>query len=109
LCVTLIEFLSKALKIKPNELLDLFEEGSQAMRMNYYPQCRQPQQVIGLDPHSDATVLTILLEVNDIQGLQIKKDGMWIPINLVSNAFVVNVGDTLEVTNNLLFFLIISV
>ncbi|KEH16106.1 putative codeine 3-O-demethylase [Medicago truncatula] len=100
LCVTIIEFLSKALKIKPNELLDLFEEGSQSMRMNYYPPCPQPEQVIGLDPHSDATVLTILLEVNDIQGLQIKKDGMWIPINPISDAFVVNVGDTLEILTN---------
>ncbi|KEH17544.1 2OG-Fe(II) oxygenase family oxidoreductase [Medicago truncatula] len=99
LCVTLIEFMSKALKIKPNELLDIFEEGSQAMRMNYYPPCPQPDQVIGLNPHSDAGTLTILLQVNEMEGLQIKKDGIWIPIRPLSDAFVVNVGDILEVTN----------
>jgi len=99
LCVTLIEYMTKALKVKPNELLDLFEDIDQSIRMNYYPPCPQPEQVIGLNPHSDGVALTILLEVNEIQGLQIKKDGVWIPINPLSNAFVVNIGDMLEVTN----------
>jgi isopenicillin N synthase-like dioxygenase len=100
LCDKIIEFMSKALKINPNELLELFEEGRQAVKMGYYPPCPQPEKVIGLNPHSDASAITILLQVNDIQGLQIKKDGMWIPINPLSNAFVVNVGDALEIMTN---------
>ncbi|XP_058772214.1 protein SRG1-like [Vicia villosa] len=100
LSISIMEFMSKALKIKPNELLDLFEDGSQAMRMGYYPPCPQPEHVIGLNPHSDASAITILLEVNQVQGLQIKKDGMWIPVEPLSNAFLVNVGDALEVLTN---------
>jgi hypothetical protein len=38
-----------------------------------------------------------------MQGLQVKKDGMWIPINPLPNAFVVNVGDQLEVSDTKLF------
>lgn len=95
--------MTKALKIQPNELLDFFEEGGQAMRMNYYPPCPQPEQVIGLNPHSDAGALTILLQVNEMDGLQIRKDGMWIPIKPLSNAFVINVGDILEVIGKTLF------
>ncbi|XP_027361943.1 protein SRG1-like [Abrus precatorius] len=100
LCVTMIGFMTKALKIQPNELLEFFEEGGQAMRMNYYPPCPQPDQVIGLNPHSDAGALTILLQANEMEGLQIKKDGMWIPIKPLSNAFVINVGDMLEIMTN---------
>ncbi|XP_058772213.1 protein SRG1-like [Vicia villosa] len=100
LSISIMEFMSKVLKIKPNELLDLFEDGSQAMRMGYYPPCPQPEHVIGLNPHSDASAITILLEVNQVQGLQIKKDGMWIPVEPLSNAFLVNVGDALEVLTN---------
>ncbi|AES97539.1 protein SRG1 [Medicago truncatula] len=100
LCVTLIEYMRKALKVQPNELVDLFEEIDQSIRMNYYPPCPQPEQVIGLNPHSDGVALTILLEVNEIQGLQIKKDGMWIPIKSLSNAFMVNIGDMLEILSN---------
>jgi len=99
LCVTIIEFMSKALKIQNNELLELFEEMGQSMRMNYYPPCPQPDKVIGLNPHSDGTALTILLQLNEIEGLQIKKDGMWIPIKPLTNAFVINIGDMLEVIN----------
>ena len=89
--------MTKALKIEPSELLALFEDGGQAMRMNYYPPCPQPEHVIGLHPHSDAEALTILLQVNEVEGLQIRKDGTWTPIKPLSNAFVINVGDVLEV------------
>jgi isopenicillin N synthase-like dioxygenase len=47
--------------------------------------------------HSDAAGLTILLQLNEIEGLQIRKDGMWIPVIPLPNAFVVNIGDMLEV------------
>jgi isopenicillin N synthase-like dioxygenase len=96
--------MAKALKIQEtSEMLDFFKEGDQIIRLNYYPPCPQPHQVIGLNPHSDASALTILLQVNEMQGLQVKKDGMWIPINPLPNAFVVNVGDQLEVSDTILF------
>ncbi|KAE9605623.1 putative codeine 3-O-demethylase [Lupinus albus] len=100
LCVTIIEFMTRALKMEPNELLELFEDGGQSMRMNYYPPCPQPEHVIGLHPHSDAEVLTILLQVDEIEGLQIRKDGMWVPIKPISNAFVINIGDIMEILTN---------
>ncbi|CAJ2648247.1 unnamed protein product [Trifolium pratense] len=101
LSVTIIEFMTKALKIQPSELLEFVEDGTQAMRMNYYPPCPYPEQVIGLNPHSDAGCLTILLQVNnEIDGLQIRKDGMWIPIKPLKDAFVINIGDMLEIMTN---------
>jgi isopenicillin N synthase-like dioxygenase len=92
--------MTKALKIQTSEILDFFEDGVQSMRMNYYPPCPQPEQVIGLNPHSDVAALTILLQVNEMDGLQIRKDGMWIPIKPLSDAFVINIGDMSEVTNS---------
>ncbi|XP_061340688.1 protein SRG1-like [Gastrolobium bilobum] len=100
ICLTIIGSMTKALKTKPNELLELFEDIGQVMRINYYPPCPQPEQVIGLGPHSDAGALNILLQANEIDGLQIRKDGMWIPIKPISNAFVINVGDILEILTN---------
>lgn len=87
-----------ALKIEPNEVLDLFENLRQAMRWNFYPPCPQPENVIGLEPHSDSGALTILFQ-NETEGLQVEKDEKWIPIKPIFNAFVVNVGDTLEVSS----------
>lgn len=99
-CITIIKHMAKALKVEPNEILELFEDGGQEMRMNYYPPCPQPENVIGLNPHSDAGALTILLQANDIEGLQIRKDGQWISVKPLTNAFVINVGDILEILTN---------
>ncbi|KAJ9564903.1 hypothetical protein OSB04_000869 [Centaurea solstitialis] len=93
-------FIAKALNMEVEEMKVLFDNGMQAMRMNYYPPCPQPEQVIGLTPHSDATGITFLLQLNQVEGLEIKKDGMWIPIKSHHDAFIVNIGDILESVTN---------
>ena len=67
--MNILGLMAKALKMEANEMKQLFEEGCQGMRMNYYPPCPQPDQVIGLTPHSDGVGLTILLQVNEMEGL----------------------------------------
>jgi isopenicillin N synthase-like dioxygenase len=93
----ILKLMAKAIGMEYNYMKNLFEDGRQSIRMNYYPPCLQPELVIGLSPHSDATGLTILLQLNEIDGLQIRKDGTWIPVIPFPNAFVVNIGDILEV------------
>ncbi|KAL0723689.1 hypothetical protein Bca4012_038288 [Brassica carinata] len=97
----LIAKMGDALEIKPEEIEERFgDDMFQSMRMNYYPPCPEPHQVIGLTPHSDAVALTILLQVNEVEGLQIKKDGRWVSVKPLPNAFVVNIGDVLEIITN---------
>ena len=93
----ILNLMAKALEMNPEEMEALFEQGLQSMRMNYYSPCPQSDQVTGLSPHSDATHFTILFQLNEIDGLQIKKDGVWIPIKPLPCAFVINIGDILEV------------
>ncbi|XP_024992959.1 codeine O-demethylase-like [Cynara cardunculus var. scolymus] len=100
LAMTLFHLIGQAVDIDKQEMSDVFEDGMQSVRMTYYPPCPKPDLVIGLTPHSDAAGITILLQVNDIEGLQVKKDGIWIPVNFLPNAFVVNVGDVLEIMSN---------
>ena len=88
--------LGKALKMEKREV-EVFEDGIQNMRMTYYPPCPQPDLVMGLSAHSDASGITILNQINGVNGLQIHKDGDWIPVNITSDALVVNIGDILEV------------
>ncbi|CAH8391003.1 unnamed protein product [Eruca vesicaria subsp. sativa] len=97
----LIAKMGEVLQIKPEEIEDLFgDDMLQSMRMNYYPPCPEPHQVIGLTPHSDPVALTLLLQVNEVEGLQIKKDGKWVSVKPLPNAFIVNVGDVLEIITN---------
>ncbi|XP_071724097.1 S-norcoclaurine synthase 1-like [Rutidosis leptorrhynchoides] len=98
---TLLRMMAKNLGLESEKnLLNLFEEGRQGLRMGYYPPCVQPKLVVGLTPHSDPTGLTLLLQVNDVQGLQIKKKGKWLPIKPIPDAFIINIGDIIEILSN---------
>ena len=89
--------MSRNLGLNPEILPIMFEGGTQGVRMNFYPPCVQANKVMGLTPHSDATGLTLLVQVNEVQGLQIKKNGKWVPVNPIPGAFIVNIGDIVEV------------
>ncbi|XP_071710577.1 protein SRG1-like [Rutidosis leptorrhynchoides] len=100
LAVAILGQMGKALGIKTEEMSELFEDGFQAMRMNYYPPCPQPELALGFSPHSDADALTILYQLNQTDGLQIRKDGKWVTIKPLPNALVVNIGDIMEIVSN---------
>ncbi|KVI03312.1 protein SRG1-like [Cynara cardunculus var. scolymus] len=98
--LTTLIFIANALKMEVEDMKILYDEGTQFMRMNYYPPCPEPEQVIGLSPHSDPLGITFLLQINEVQGLEIKKDGNWVPVKPLPNSFIVNIGDHMEILSN---------
>jgi len=92
--------LAKALRIDENEMRELFSDGMQSIRMNYYPPCPEPHKTIGFSPHFDADALAILFQLDETEGLQVRKDDIWVPIKPLPNALIVNIGDMMEVNNN---------
>ncbi|KAL1164301.1 hypothetical protein V6Z11_A06G060600 [Gossypium hirsutum] len=79
--------MGKSLGMDPNDMRVLFEEGHRAMRMNYCPPCPQLELAIGLRAHSDPVGLAI-------------KSGVWVPIIPLENAFMVHIGDIMEIVSN---------
>lgn len=73
----------------------------QLFAANFYPPCPQPDQAIGLPPHTDYGLLTFLIH-NGVPGLQIEHNGKWFNTNSPQNAILVNTADQLEVDH---FFL----
>lgn len=67
------------------------------MRVNYYPPCSVPDQVMGLSPHNDANSITVLMQDDEVTGLQIQHNGGWVPVKPIPNSLVVNIGDVMEV------------
>ncbi|XVF87234.1 hypothetical protein PTKIN_Ptkin18bG0102400 [Pterospermum kingtungense] len=100
LAMMILGYMARALKMDAEEMRELFTDGVQSMRMNYYPPCPEPDMAIGFSPHSDAVALTILFQLNETEGLQIRKDGKWVSIKPLPNAFVVNIGDIMEIVSN---------
>ncbi|KAE8734305.1 putative 2-oxoglutarate/Fe(II)-dependent dioxygenase [Hibiscus syriacus] len=99
LALKILGFQAKALRMDPEDM-KIFKGGYQTFRINYYPPCPQPELAIGLTPHTDGVGITILLQINETEGLQIKKDGAWILIKPLPDALVVNVGDIMEIITN---------
>ena len=107
LAIQILDLMADALSVDPMEIREMLGEAEQSVRMNYYPPCPQPELVMGLSSHSDGGGLTILLQANEVEGLQIRKDGLWIPVKPLPNAFIINLGDLLEVITVSLFNLTI--
>ena len=98
LAYRLLEFMARGAGAEPASLRAVFEGQTQGMRVNYPPCRQQADRVLGLTAHNDACGLTLLLQTNhDVQGLQVKKDGKWFAVKAREGAFIVNVGDVLEV------------
>lgn len=75
-----------------------FESGSHILVANCYPACPEPDLTLGMAPHSDYGFLTLLLQDEHVEGLQIHHEGRWVSVEPTpTNSFIVNVGDHLEV------------
>ena len=74
------------------------DEQMSMVRLNRYPPCSSPDLVLGVGRHKDAGALTILAQ-DGVGGLQVrrKSDGEWIPVKPISNAYIVNIGDIVQV------------
>ncbi|KAH7659174.1 (S)-norcoclaurine synthase protein [Dioscorea alata] len=93
-----LESIGKSLKL--DKLIDNFKDCQQSIRINYYPPCPHASNVLGLNPHTDTVGLTVVLQVNEVDGLQFKKNGVWLPISPVPGALIVNSGDIIEIMSN---------
>ncbi|PUZ61958.1 hypothetical protein GQ55_4G319900 [Panicum hallii var. hallii] len=85
-----------------DRILDQFgDKGSTYARFNCYPACPRPDLVLGIRPHSDVCVLTLLLMDEHVAGLQVLRDGTWYGVPAARNrALLVNVGVSLEIMSN---------
>lgn len=73
-------------------------------RFNYYPPCPRPDLVMGIKPHSDGTVITVLLVARGADGLQVLRYGVWYSVPSSStHALLINVGESTEVMSNGMF------
>ena len=89
---------ARSLKLEDNVFLKHFgEEALMQARFNFYPPCPRSDNVLGLKPHSDKSGLTMLLQDQEVEGLQLFKDGVWSRVPTIPHALVVGLGDQMEV------------
>ncbi|KAJ0244916.1 hypothetical protein HA466_0184370 [Hirschfeldia incana] len=95
----LFELISEALGLNPTHLKDI--DCSKGLRMlcHYYPPCPEPDLTLGTTKHSDISFLTVLLP-DQIEGLQVLREGYWFDVPPVAGALIINIGDLLQLVTN---------
>lgn len=92
----LMELISESLGLNPSCLNDFFgEDYQQTFLVNHYPPHPDPTCTVGIQKHSDFSGLTILMQ--NVEGLQFLKDGEWVMAKVIPDAYVINLGDQIEV------------
>jgi isopenicillin N synthase-like dioxygenase len=76
------------------------EKPSTLIKIVRYPGKSDPTPRQGVGAHKDSGVLTLLFVEPGKGGLQVEKDGDWIDAPPLDGAFVVNIGELLEVATD---------
>lgn len=81
------------------------------LRLNYYPKCPTPERptdasvakvgYLGVNQHTDAGAVTVLFQ--DQPGLEVFHEGEWRLVEPRRDAFVINIGDIVQVWSNDLY------
>ncbi|CAN6164906.1 unnamed protein product [Urochloa humidicola] len=80
------------------------DKGGTDARFTYYPPCPRPDLVYGLKPHTDNSVVTVLLLDPSVGGLQVLRDGRWVDVPVLGRGeLLVVVGEEMEIMSNAAF------
>ncbi|KAJ4848773.1 hypothetical protein Tsubulata_044897, partial [Turnera subulata] len=101
LAYKLMELIALSLGLPPKRFHPFFKDQTTYIRLNHYPPCPSPHLALGVGRHKDAGAVTILCQ-DDVGGLQVKRksDGEWIWVKPIPDAYIINVGDAIQVWSN---------
>lgn len=105
LAFKLLELISLSLGLPADKFNGYFKEQTSFLRFNHYPPCPQPELALGVGRHKDGGALTVLSQ-DSVGGLQIQRrsDGEWISIRPTPDAYVINLGNAMQVWTNDLYW-----
>ncbi|KAL0410518.1 UNVERIFIED_CONTAM: 1-aminocyclopropane-1-carboxylate oxidase 1 [Sesamum latifolium] len=92
------------LGIEKNHIIEAFSGSkgpSVGTKVAMYPHCPRPELIRGLREHTDAGGIVLLLQDDQVPGLEFSKDGEWVKIPpSKNNRIFVNTGDQIEILSN---------
>lgn len=100
----LAEGISENLNLAKDHIKKTFSPPFIGTKVAKYPNCPHPDRVFGLRAHTDAGGIILLLQDDNVPGLEFYKDGMWVPVKPnKDNKIFVNLGDQVEIMSNGLY------
>ncbi|KAL5562503.1 hypothetical protein UlMin_032250 [Ulmus minor] len=97
----LMQLIALSLGLPADRFSGFFKDQTSFIRLNHYPPCPISDLALGVGRHKDALALTVLAQ-DDVGGLEVKRktDGEWILVKPTPNAYIINVGDIIQVWSN---------
>ncbi|RDX58284.1 putative 2-oxoglutarate-dependent dioxygenase ANS [Mucuna pruriens] len=102
LCFKLLELIALSLGLEAKRFEEYFmKDQTSTIRLNHYPPCPYPHLALGVGRHKDPGALTILAQ-DEVGGLEVRRkaDQEWIRVKPTPDAYIVNVGDIIQVWSN---------
>ncbi|BBN06940.1 protein MpDOXC22 [Marchantia polymorpha subsp. ruderalis] len=102
LSMQILQLLARNIGLPADYYSDFFRDSTKfdsSWRFNRYPPCPPQAVTFGIGPHSDPSVL-VMLQQDEVGGLQVLKGETWYSVNPTPGAIIVNVGDCLEAWSN---------
>ena len=110
LSLKIMELIALSLGLPAKRFHGFFKDQTSFIRLNHYPPCPSPELALGVGRHKDPGVLTVLAQ-DHVGGLQVKRksDGQWVLVKPTPDAYIINVGDIIQVliASNLFWIYII--
>lgn len=103
LAYKLLELIALSLGMPKSRLNGFFKDHTSRIRLNHYPPCPISHLALGVGRHKDGGALTILAQ-DDVGGLEVRRktDGEWILVKPTPDAYIINVGDIVQVITKIM-------
>ncbi|MED6159701.1 hypothetical protein PIB30_044627 [Stylosanthes scabra] len=104
LAYKLLELIAMSLGLEARRFEEFLKDQTSFVRLNHYPPCPYPHLALGVGRHKDPGPLTILAQ-DDVGGLEVKLKHntdleQWVRVEPTPNAYIINVGDIMQVWSN---------
>ena len=87
-----------SINVSQDKYNDIICKSSGTLSILHYPEIIMNKNMVGISPHTDWGLLTILY--TDNKGLQVNINGKWIEIPCKKDHFIINIADMIEILTN---------
>ncbi|KAF7816115.1 Gibberellin 2-beta-dioxygenase 8 [Senna tora] len=84
------------LKLDPSKRSSYISQTTGNVRVYRYPPCFDAKGGLGLEAHTDSSVVSILAQHDTVSGLQFLRHQRWLTLNPIPNTLIVNIGDMMQ-------------
>lgn len=95
---TIFDAMAIDLKLTGDQSSSYLSEHDGTFRVYRYPRRPENCDNLGMEAHTDSSVLSILNE-DDVGGLQILHRGKWLDVKPIADTLIVNLGDMMQVSS----------